>query len=77
MTHKEIVMKLIGEIRPIGETNEDNKRFENLKELSYLIEELNWEMNRIAVAYRDSPEFSLRRASEYAREWMGKTGIID
>ncbi len=31
MTHKEIIMTLVGPINPIGETNTDEQRFENLK----------------------------------------------
>ena len=36
----DVVKKLTGEIKPVGETNEDNKRYENLKVVTELIEEL-------------------------------------
>lgn len=36
----EIVNKLTGDIRPTGKTEIDNERFENLKEMCVLIEDL-------------------------------------
>ena len=38
MEYTDIIKKLIGNINPIGETNTDNERFENLKELCYLVQ---------------------------------------
>ncbi len=40
MNMYEIVVKLIGWINPVGETNTDNDRFENLKESVELINAL-------------------------------------
>ena len=41
MTNYDVVKKLIGEVRPVGETNEDNRRLENLKALCELMDEIH------------------------------------
>ena len=40
MTNTDVVKKLIGKINPIGETNTDNERFENLKAMCELVNNL-------------------------------------
>lgn len=73
MTHIEIVNKLIGSITPVGETNADDKRFENLKAMCDLAGELILEINNVAYTYKDSYEFSVKRASQYASDFLTKT----
>lgn len=70
MTHLEIVEKLIGNITPVGETNTDNQRFENLKELCSLTLALVQKIDVMGDTYKDSYEFSVKRASTYAREFI-------
>ena len=36
----DVVKKLVGKIDPIGETNTDNQRFENLKVMTELVDNL-------------------------------------
>jgi|WetSurMetagenome_2_1015567.scaffolds.fasta_scaffold128985_3 hypothetical protein len=77
MELKDVVMKLVGNIEPIGETNTDNYRFENLKQLCSLIEELVFEVEKIA-RNKDRPEFSIKRAGEYALIYSKKyRNVID
>lgn len=56
----EIINRLFGEIYPVGETNEDNKRYENIQNyyeaLSHIIACL-----RIASNYKDRPEYSMQK----------------
>lgn len=73
MTHKEIVTKLIGEIRPVGETNTDNQRLENLKVLCGLVEDLAWEIYRVGYDFKDRQEWSLKQASDYAQNFLSNT----
>lgn len=70
MELKEIVEKLVGPIQPIGETNTDNARFENLKVLCDLVEGLIVEIDDVTVQHADSYEASRKRAGEFAADFM-------
>jgi hypothetical protein len=73
MTHYDIVKKMIGEIKPVGETNIDNDRFENLKIMCALIEDLCNDVDRVAVEFKDRTEFSVKRACDYAENFCNGT----
>lgn len=78
MTHTEIVMKLIGSIQPAGESNTDAQRFENLKTMCELVNNLITEIDDMAYQNKDAREFSVKRASEYASNFLTKTvGIAE
>jgi hypothetical protein len=78
MELKEIVFKLIGPINPIGETNEDNKRFENLKIMCDLINDLIQYTDDMAYCNKDHYEFSRKRASDYVYNFLtNKIGIAE
>ena len=78
MTHHEIVKKLIGEIRPVGETNTDNERFENLKVMCDLVNNLILDIDDMAFTNKDAYQFSVKRASEYASNFLTKkVGIAE
>ena len=61
----DIIKKLIGKILPIGETNEDEKRLENLKELIELSEFILDEIRYVALE-KDQPEWSVSLAGKTA-----------
>jgi len=67
---KEIVMSLVGNINPIGDTNTDNDRFENLKNLCELVYDLLGEIDEVSYKNKDSHEFSVKRASDYANKFL-------
>ena len=69
MTHADIIMKLIGRISPIGMTEADNDRFENLKTLCDLLTELLVSVKGVST-YKDAPEFSLKRAGTFADNFL-------
>jgi hypothetical protein len=71
----EVTKKLIGKIQPIGETNEDNRRFENLKQTIELIELLIVDVELIANNYSDRVEFSARRSGQHAAKFLKDYGI--
>lgn len=75
MENYDVVKKLIGNITPVGETNEDNKRFENLKEMCKLMEQIHIDLDDISYRYKDRHEFSIKRAVEYIDKFFDKTGI--
>lgn len=74
MTHHDIVKKLIGKIKPIGETNTDDIRFENLKTLMTLTENLLYDINDIAFKCSKSHEFSIKRAGGLANDFLQRVG---
>lgn len=75
MTNTDVVKKLIGEIRPVGDTNEDNKRFENLKSMCELVKELLYEIDNTSCSYPFSKEFSIRRNCDYGINFLKEVGF--
>ena len=73
MTHLEIVQKLVGRIDPIGETNTDDVRFENLKVMCELVNDLVSEIYRVVFDNKEHFEYSRKRAADYAQDFMTKT----
>lgn len=70
----QVIEKLIGEVGPIGSTEIDDERFENLKSLCELTEYL---VNKIAKLSekRTRSEYSVRRAGAYANAFLIKSRI--
>lgn len=74
----EVVKKLIGSISPIGETTADDKRFENLKQMTDLVNKLVTDIDDVSYNYKNSHEFSVKRAGEYADKFLTKDlGIVN
>lgn len=69
MTYAEIVDKLIGPVNPVGETNADDKRFENLKALCDLSEHITRRISEVATN-KDRHEYSIKRAGEFADKFL-------
>ena len=66
MTHHEIVKKLIGPICPVGETNTDDKRLENLNQMITLTNLLIGDILVLASDFQGRSEYSIKRARELA-----------
>lgn len=65
----EIVMKLIGPVRPLGEHNADQTRLANIKVLTELIDRLLYEI--VSVEHNaDRVEYSMKAIGKHAREFM-------
>lgn len=73
MTHSDIVRKLIGKINPIGETETDNQRFKNLEQLCNLVENLLMDIDDVAFKNKDSHEYSVKRAADFAKKFLEVT----
>lgn len=65
----EVVIKLSGPINPVGETNADNRRLENLKSVIKLTENL---LNLIydVAQNKTCPEYSRKVAGEKANNYL-------
>ena len=65
----DVVRKLVGPIIPVGETNCDDERFENLKALTLLVDKLVGDID-IVSTYDDRTESSIVRAVKYADQFL-------
>lgn len=72
----DVVRKLIGPIDPVGESNEDDRRYENLKNLAHVVEQLICDIDRITPNKRRN-EFSIKRAGEFADKFFDDLGVIN
>lgn len=71
MELNDVVMKLIGPVNPVGETRTDEERFENLKRLIALVDELTDEIEGVATSNRRSHEYSRKRAADLCDKFLG------
>ena len=65
----EIVEKLVGPTAPVGESNEDARRYENLLELIGLTNDLIVMIDNVADS-KGRPEHSIRKAGLLADQFM-------
>jgi predicted nucleic acid-binding protein len=73
----EVIVKLIGKTNPIGETQTDNERFENLKIMCEVVNIMVKEIDDVA-SNRTHFEFSRKRAGVHAYNFLTKNlGIPD
>lgn len=70
----EVVKKLIGEIEPVGSSEIDAKRFENLKAMTGLIERLIDDTYEVGK-YRNNHQASMKKAAEYADKFSEALGL--
>jgi len=72
-----IVLKLIGPINPVGESHTDDKRYENLRATSMLVENLVSDIQDVVNANRNAHEASRKKAFLYAKSILETLGIDD
>lgn len=72
----EIVKKLNGEIRSVGETNKDDQKFENLKVVTKLVDMLLSDIDDVPYTNKDAHQFSIKRAGEFDKQFLDDTGIV-
>jgi hypothetical protein len=75
MTNFDIVKRLIGPILPVGDSNIDNERFENLKLTCKLTNDLLFEIEEKSCASPNSKEYSVRRNSDYGIKFLTDIGF--
>lgn len=67
----DIVKRLTGPIQPVGETNADAARLENLSAVGELVELLLCELETAAMS-ADRPEASMRAIGQKAKMFLGE-----
>ena len=71
MTMQDVVMKLIGKIIPVGVTEIDEERFNNLVALTEVLNGLITEVKSLAT-YRNNYQYSVSRAGKHAQKFLDK-----
>lgn len=66
-----IIDALNGKINPVGETNADNDRYENLKNLEGIIDWLLDDI-QLLIPNKNSYEYSVKRAGNEAVEYLNE-----
>jgi len=69
MTHAEIVRKLVGNINPAGASHIDDERFDNLRTMIDLVEELLGDIQYVTRS-AESWEGSVKRSGLYAKKFI-------
>lgn len=72
----DVVRKLVGEIEPVGDSREDEKRFESLKVMTKLVDDLLTDIDRVSCD-KDRYEASRNKAGKYASDFLDRIGICD
>lgn len=75
MTYYDVVMKLVGPVRPVGEHGTDMQRLENLRALTELVDNLVTEIDDIATDHADSHEASRKECGEHCKRFLDALGI--
>lgn len=70
----DVVKKLLGEINPVGEYNEDNERFDNLEETIDLTRKLIYNIREVSFN-KTRYEHSMREAGVKAQSFMNELGL--
>ncbi len=72
----EVVKKLLGEINPVGESNTDAKRFENLKTTTELVDKLLFDIGHVAGCKTDQ-RYSMGKAGKFASLFLDMVKVAD
>ena len=75
MTLINVIEKLIGPIKPIGESDTDRIRLQNLKELTDLLNYFILEIDEIATSNKDRQESSMQLIGEHCAKFLDDLGI--
>lgn len=65
----EVVKKIVGEIKPIGDSYTDEVRFENLQRMTELIGKLFDDVNDL-VSYKNQHQYSMKKSAEFADKFL-------
>lgn len=65
----DVVLKLVGPVEAVGETNEDARRLANLKQLTELVDRLLYKVGDASVAITRQ-EASMKAIGTHARDFL-------
>ena len=73
----EVAKLLVGPTMPVGETNADNQRFENLEVMVELADLLMGDIAAVARYNKNRPEHSMQKAGKRAHSFFITNGMED
>ena len=73
----EIIQKLIGKIRPVGESNQDAERLKNIEIFIQVFDKMHIEIDDIAYQYGDRREASIKAIADRCNKHLDSMGIGD
>ena len=73
----DIVMKLVGPVDPVGSSEIDRERMENLKVLLDLTDQLLSAIDLVAPLNKNRTEWSMKQAGQLCDNWQDKMGICE
>ena len=71
----DVVMKLTGQVMPIGDSRADEDRLNNLVELCDLVDRLHTEIDEVASLKGLGHMASVKKAKDYASGFLSHLGI--
>ena len=69
----EVVTRLVGPIKPQGETHTDEMRLENIKILTKVIDRLLYDVTEIHWVFENRNEYSIKQIQEYCDKYLKET----
>lgn len=66
----EVIRKLVGNIKPVGDASIDPERFKNLESLCYIVGFLVSDIEEVVYDNKDRYESSVRKNADYANEFL-------
>lgn len=72
MELKDVVMKLIGPVDPVGSSHVDEVRLKNLSDLIDLTDTLIGIIDNVAYTYKDRVEYSVKQAADLAMDALNR-----
>lgn len=75
MEHIDIVNKLIGKIEPLGESDRDAIRYENILKMIELMKGLHMQIDKIAYKNKNRQEASMNAIGKEADKYLDWLGI--
>lgn len=73
----DVVKKLIGEIRPVGDASRDPQRLENLKEMCKLHAEIHKAIDDVAYDFKDDKQGTVVTSCNFANKYLDSLGITE
>lgn len=72
MTVFDVVNKLIGNIRPVGKSEVDTERLQNLIEMCELMNKIHTAIDSVAYDFKDDKQASVKAVCDYASTFLDK-----
>lgn len=77
MTNYDVIKKLIGKIRPVGDASIDPQRLENLKAMCELHAEIHKAIDDVAYDFKYDKQGTVKTCCDFANKYIDSLGIAE